>query len=77
MALVSAAALITEQLAFVEILQTINSIFEPRPVSLKCFVRIVHFLTLLFQQKHCAGQCHHQQQTALFLRLFKIYSNQS
>lgn len=67
MALVSAAALISEQSAFVEILETINSILEPKPVSLKCFVRSVHFLTLLFQltgtfqQKHYAGKCHHQQ----------------
>lgn len=67
MDLVSAAALITEQLAFVEILKTVNSILKPRPVSLKCFVRIVHFLTLLFQltgtfqQKHYTGKCHHQQ----------------
>lgn len=67
MALVSAAALITEQLAFAEILKTIISILEPKPVFLKCFIRTVHFLAFLFQlsgtfqQKHYAGKCHHQQ----------------
>lgn len=79
MALVSTAALITEQSAFVEILKIINSILEPKPVSLKCFLWSVHFLTLLFQltgtfqQKHYAGKCHHQQQSALKLPpVFKV-----
>lgn len=86
MALVSAAALITEQFAFVEILKTIISILERKPVFLKCFIRTVNFFTLLFQltgtfqQKHYAGKCHHQQQTALKMPpvfKVKIYSNQS